>query len=127
MLLTVEAEQTRYGAEFRGDVVMGCRFQPALSKSGEYLKVTWHWITASSSREVYWVDGGVERLASQHPDYRGRVALLREGLEEGWARIKVNAASEIFRRGLLPVIGPQSDVVNLFPLLGITELYHSTL
>lgn len=87
--LTVEAEQARYESEFRGDVVMGCRFQPKLSNPLDYLKVTWHWIAATSSREVYRKDNSPESLASQHPDYQGRVTFFTEELQEGWAKIKV--------------------------------------
>lgn len=87
VLLTVEAEQNRYQSEFGGDVVMGCRFQPGLSSSD--LKVTWHWISSSSTREAFQLDNGVEQLASQDPVYRGRAVLLREQLEDGWAKLKV--------------------------------------
>lgn len=97
VLLTVEAERTMYKSEFGGDVVMGCRFQPKLSDPLDSLKVTWHWIAATSAREVYRMDDGVEHLASQDPDYRGRVTLLTEELNEGWAKLKVNTASEMFR------------------------------
>lgn len=87
VLLTVEAEQNRYQSEFGGDVVMGCRFQPGLSSSD--LKVTWHWISSTSAREAYRLDNGVEQSATQDPVYRGRAALLREELEDGWAKLKV--------------------------------------
>lgn len=76
---------------------MGCHFQPKLSNPQESLKVTWHWIAASSSREVYRMDDNQESLDSQHPDYRGRVTFLAKELQEGWAKIKVNTASEAFR------------------------------
>lgn len=129
--LTVEAEQARYESEFRGDVVMGCRFQPKLSNPLEYLKVTWHWIGAASSREVYQKDNSPESLASQHPDYEGRVTFFTEELQEGWAKIKVHAPSEAFGRrlqrqvtGPFPVGCPQSDVVILSLLLAKD---HSTL
>lgn len=85
----VEAEQNRYQAEFGGDVVMGCGFQPGLTVSASDLKVMWHWISTTSSREVYQLDKGLEQLASQDPIYRGRVALLREELENSWAKLKV--------------------------------------
>lgn len=127
--LTVEAEQARYESEFGGDVVMGCRFQPKLSNPLEYLKVTWHWITATSSREVYRKDNSPESLASQHPDYQGRVTFFTEELQEGWAKIKVRKLSRQVT-GRFPVGCPQSDVVISSLLLAITELFwkdHSTL
>lgn len=83
----MEAEQNRYRSEFGGDVVMGCRFQPGRASSD--LKVTWHWISSTSTREAYRLDNGVEQSATQDPVYRGRAALLREELEDGWARLKV--------------------------------------
>lgn len=85
----VEAEQNQYQAEFGGDVVMGCRFQPSMSVSASDLKVTWHWTSSTSSREVYRLDKGLEQWASQDPIYRGRVAPLRDELENSWAKIKV--------------------------------------
>lgn len=97
VLFTVEAERTRYESEFGGDVVMGCRFQPKKSSPGDALKVTWHWVTQGSFREVYRIDNGVEQLANQSPDYRGRASLLTEELEEGWAKLQVNTASKMFR------------------------------
>ncbi|XP_041816499.1 CD276 antigen homolog isoform X2 [Chelmon rostratus] len=90
VLFTVEAERTRYESEFGGDVVMGCRFQPKKSSPGDALKVTWHWVTQGSFREVYRIDNGVEQLANQSPDYRGRASLLTEELEEGWARLQIS-------------------------------------
>lgn len=83
----MEAEQSRYQSEFGGDVVMGCRFRAGLPASD--LKVTWHWISPSSTREAYRLDNGAEHPATQDPVYRGRAALLREQLEDGWARLKV--------------------------------------
>lgn len=97
---------------------MGCRFQPKLSDPVDDLKVTWHWIAATSTREVFRMEDMKDHLESQDPDYRGRVTLLNEELNEGWAKLKVNTAS-----GLFPVKSPQSDVLNLFLLLGITQLY----
>ncbi|KAM9338166.1 uncharacterized protein ABDE67_017725 [Symphorus nematophorus] len=90
VLFTVEAEQTMYESEFGGDVVMGCRFQPKLSNPDDHLTVTWHWISSTLLREVYRIDNGVEHLESQHPDYQGRVRLLTEELEEGWAKLQVS-------------------------------------
>ncbi|XP_068430844.1 butyrophilin subfamily 1 member A1-like [Clinocottus analis] len=90
-LFTVEAEQTTYEAKFGEDVVMGCRFQPKLSNPKAVLKVTWHWISSlSSAREVYRMDDWKENLASRDPDYRGRVRLLTEELQEGRAKIQVS-------------------------------------
>uniref|UniRef100_A0A3Q4BZR1 Ig-like domain-containing protein n=1 Tax=Mola mola TaxID=94237 RepID=A0A3Q4BZR1_MOLML len=90
VLLTVETEQTMFKSEFGGDVVMGCRFQPKLSNPQDPLKVTWHWISGTSSREVYRMDDRMEVSASQDPAYRGRVTLLTEELKDGWAKLKVS-------------------------------------
>ncbi|XP_068191443.1 programmed cell death 1 ligand 1-like [Antennarius striatus] len=90
VLLTVEAEQTTYRSEFGGDVVMSCRFQPKLLNPQDYLKVTWYWISSASAREVYRMDNGVERLASQDPNYQGRVRLFSEELKEGWVKLQVS-------------------------------------
>lgn len=88
-LFVVEAEQDRYQSEFGGEVVLGCRFQPSLSGSASNLKVTWNWISSSSSREVFRLDNWVEQPESQDPVYRGRATLLREELESNWAKLKV--------------------------------------
>lgn len=88
-LFTVEAEQDRYQSEFGGDVVLGCSFQPGLSVSASNLKVTWNWISSSSSREVYRLDNWVEQTVNQDPVYQGRATLLREELENNWAKLKV--------------------------------------
>lgn len=70
-------------------MVLGCRFKPGLSASDSNLKVTWHWISSTSSREVYRLDNGVEQPAYQDPVYLGRATLLREELENNWAKLKV--------------------------------------
>lgn len=85
---------------------MGCRFQPKLANPQDNLQVTWHWIAAaqdagSPSREVYRIENGVEQFTSQDQDYQGRVTLLTEELKEGWAKLKVNTASEKFLRKTL--------------------------
>ncbi|XP_039634963.1 uncharacterized protein LOC120545054 isoform X2 [Perca fluviatilis] len=91
VLFTVEAERTTYVSNFGGDVVMGCRFQPKLSNSHADLKVTWHWITTTAlARDVYRMDNWKENLAFQDPDYRGRVRLLTEELQNGWAKLQVS-------------------------------------
>lgn len=97
VLFTVEAEQSMYKSEFGEDVVMGCRFQPKLSNPDADLKVTWHWIVPGSDREAYWMENGKEYLASQHPNYRGRVRLLTEELKDGWAKLQVSTGSETSR------------------------------
>lgn len=107
-----------FKSEFGGDVVMGCRFQPKLSNPQDLLKVTWHWMSSTSSREVYRMDDRMEVSASQDPAYRGRVTLLTEELKDGWAKLKVNTVSEMFMTHWRQVMGnsyvvfPQSDVVN---------------
>uniref|UniRef100_A0A8C2XGL8 Uncharacterized protein n=2 Tax=Cyclopterus lumpus TaxID=8103 RepID=A0A8C2XGL8_CYCLU len=90
VLFTVEAEQTTYKSTFGGDVVMGCRFQPKLSNPHADLKVTWHWIGSASVRVVYRMDNWMEHMASQDPDYRGRVRLLTDELQEGRAKIQIS-------------------------------------
>ncbi|KAM9840994.1 programmed cell death 1 ligand 1-like [Aulostomus maculatus] len=89
-LFIVEAEQTMYRSEFRGEVVMGCRFQPVLSTPDPSFSITWHWVTPSLVREVYRMDNLEERLGSQHPDFKGRVRTLTEELKGGWARLQVS-------------------------------------
>ncbi|XP_054468529.1 programmed cell death 1 ligand 1-like [Anoplopoma fimbria] len=89
-LFTVEAERTMYESNYGEDVVMGCRFQPKLSNLNADLKVTWHWISSTSFREVYRMDNWKEHLASRDPDYRGRVKLLTEELHEGRAKLQVS-------------------------------------
>lgn len=86
-----------YMSEFGGDVVMGCRFQPKLSTPDAYLKVTWHRIIPGSDQEVYRMDNGKEHLASQDLNYQGRVKLLGEELEDGWAKLQVSTGSEVSR------------------------------
>lgn len=97
MLFTVEAERTTYVSKFGEDVVMGCRFQPKLSNSNADLKVTWHWIHTNLVRDVYRMDNWKENLASRDPDYQGRVRLLTEELQKGWAKLQVNTGSDVFR------------------------------
>ncbi|XP_068561914.1 programmed cell death 1 ligand 2-like [Cebidichthys violaceus] len=88
VLFTVVAERTTYESKFGEDVVMGCRFQPKLSNALADLKVTWHWTSSKSVREVYRMDNGKEHLASR--DYQGRVRLLTEELQEGWAKLQIS-------------------------------------
>uniref|UniRef100_A0A671XVS6 Ig-like domain-containing protein n=1 Tax=Sparus aurata TaxID=8175 RepID=A0A671XVS6_SPAAU len=87
VLFTVEAEQPQYIAEFGGEVVMGCRFQPKLLSPNDNLMVTWQRVTSSPAWEVYRIDNGVEQSASQHPDYQGRVKLFTKELANGWAKL----------------------------------------
>ncbi|GLD55223.1 uncharacterized protein AKAME5_000774600 [Lates japonicus] len=88
VLFTVEAERPMYTSEFGGDVVMGCRFQPKLTNPQADLKVTWNWLSSTSSREVYQMNNGKEHSAS--PEYQGRVRLFTEELNEGWAKLQVS-------------------------------------
>lgn len=97
VLFTVEAEQPQYIAEFGGEVVMGCRFQPKLLSPNDNLMVTWQRVTSRPAWEVYRIDNGVEQSASQHPDYQGRVKLFTKELANGWAKLQVNPDSEMFR------------------------------
>ncbi|KAM7369101.1 hypothetical protein PAMP_013398 [Pampus punctatissimus] len=90
VLFTVEAEQTKYTSEIGGDVAMRCRFQPVPSNILTGLKITWHWITSHSAREVYMMDYGKENLSSWDPDFHGRVKLLTEELKKGWAVLQVS-------------------------------------
>lgn len=94
VLFTVEAEQTKYTSEFGGDVVMKCRFQPVPSDTLTGLKVTWHWMKSNSVRKVYVMDDGKEHLSSQDPDFQGRVKLLTEELQKGWAELQVITGSD---------------------------------
>ncbi|KAM8827815.1 uncharacterized protein AB9W97_004086 isoform 1-T3 [Spinachia spinachia] len=90
VLFTVGAGQTTYESQFGGDVVMGCKFQPKPSNRNADLKVTWHWIGSSSVREVYRMENWEELSASRDADYRGRVTLLPEELDEGVAKLQVS-------------------------------------
>lgn len=87
VLFIVEAEYAMYESEFGGDVVMGCRFRPELSSPRAYLKVTWHQMS-SPARQVYWMENWEERQESQ--EYRGRVKLIKEELQDGMAKLQVN-------------------------------------
>lgn len=95
VLLTVEAEKTTYESKFGGEVVMGCRFRPKLSTPNADLKVTWHWIGSPSVRDVYRMDNMKENLATQDPDYRGRVTLLSGELQEGRTKLQVSTGSDL--------------------------------
>lgn len=91
-VLTVVAERNAYDAEFGGDVVMGCRFQPVPkpeSNPNPGLTVAWHWVSGGLTRVVYRMDSGVENLASQDPEYQGRARLLTEELSGGWSKLQV--------------------------------------
>ncbi|KAI9524734.1 hypothetical protein NQZ68_016743 [Dissostichus eleginoides] len=90
VLFTVEAERTVYESTFGEDVVMGCRFQPKLSHHNADLKVTWHWFTSTLVRDVYRMDNWKENSASRDPDYRGRVMLLTDELQDGWSKLKIS-------------------------------------
>ncbi|XP_076019665.1 uncharacterized protein LOC143010939 isoform X2 [Genypterus blacodes] len=90
---TVVAERNTYNAEFGGEVVMGCRFQPVQNPQtnpDSGLTVTWHWVSNALTREVFRLDNGVENLASQDPEYRGRARLLTEELSGGWAKLQLS-------------------------------------
>uniref|UniRef100_A0A667YKR6 Ig-like domain-containing protein n=1 Tax=Myripristis murdjan TaxID=586833 RepID=A0A667YKR6_9TELE len=89
-LFTVQAPQRFYEAEFEGDVVMGCRFQPVPANLHDDLTVTWQRVTSTSSMEVYRMENGMEKLGSQDPQYRGRVRLLTDELKDGWAKLQVS-------------------------------------
>ncbi|XP_030005069.1 butyrophilin subfamily 1 member A1 [Sphaeramia orbicularis] len=91
VLFTVEAEQTMYQSEYGGDVVMGCKFQPIPSNSHSGMTVSWDRVSSSPmTRVVYQIKDGVEHLESQDPAYQGRASLLTDGLEKGWAKLKVS-------------------------------------
>ncbi|XP_072310020.1 programmed cell death 1 ligand 1-like [Eucyclogobius newberryi] len=90
-LFTVQVDKSEYKSEFRGDVVMGCGFQTPSPTALSGIKVIWHWITPGGEvREVYRMDNAVERLTTQHPDYRGRVRLLTDEIQRGWAKLQVS-------------------------------------
>ncbi|XP_040915325.1 uncharacterized protein LOC121195737 [Toxotes jaculatrix] len=86
VLFTVEVERAMYESEFGGEVVMGCKFQPKPANPDTDLKVTW--ITSTSGQEVYQMNNGVERMATEK--YQGRVRLLKEELNQGWAKLQVS-------------------------------------
>ncbi|XP_028273073.1 programmed cell death 1 ligand 1-like [Parambassis ranga] len=88
VLFTVEAERTMYKSEFRGDVVMGCRFNPRVLPTRSDLKVTWLWINGTSAQEVIRIDNGIEHSASQK--YNGRVKVLKDELGNGWAKLQMS-------------------------------------
>ncbi|XP_055009467.1 uncharacterized protein LOC110174177 isoform X2 [Boleophthalmus pectinirostris] len=89
-LFTVEVDRSTYKSEFKGDVVMGCRFQVS-STTLSGIKVVWHWIPPrGDAREVYRMEKGVEQLVTQHQDYRGRARLLTDEIRQGWAKIQVS-------------------------------------
>ncbi|KAK5851920.1 hypothetical protein PBY51_023433 [Eleginops maclovinus] len=90
VLFTVEAERTMYESKFGEDVVMGCRFQPKLSNHQAALQVMWQWFTSTLIREVYHLDDWKQNVATQDPDYLGRVVLLTEELHKGWAKLKIS-------------------------------------
>lgn len=96
VLFTVEAERTVYNSEFEGDVVMGCRFQPKPSHPNAELKVTWHWLTGSTVQEVYQWNNKAGNSSVASPEYLGRVKLLTEELQEGWAKLQVVIGSDAF-------------------------------
>ncbi|KAK2819050.1 hypothetical protein Q5P01_024611 [Channa striata] len=88
-LFTVEAEQNSYESEFGGDVVMGCKFQPKPSNLQAELKVTWNKLYSNNQfRQVYQLDNGVERPASE--EYKGRTRLFTEELNEGKVKLQVS-------------------------------------
>ncbi|XP_029299885.1 CD276 antigen [Cottoperca gobio] len=90
LFFTVDAEYALYESKLGEDVVMSCRFRPKLSHPLAYLKVTWHWFTYTLVRDVYRMDNWKEDLASQDPDYQGRVRLLTEQLQEGWSKLQIS-------------------------------------
>lgn len=90
VLFTVKAGQTTYESEFGGNVVLGCSFQPKLSTPLTDLKVTWHRTDSGKPRSVYWMDNGKELLESQDPEYRDRVRLLTDELQNGWAKLQIS-------------------------------------
>ncbi|KAK6315652.1 hypothetical protein J4Q44_G00131760 [Coregonus suidteri] len=87
-LFTVEVDSPSHVAEFRGDVTMGCRFQPG--GRGPNLSVIWHRIWPPPVVEVYRLENRQEDLTSQNPQYRGRVRLVTEEITNGWAKLEVS-------------------------------------
>lgn len=88
VLFTVEAEKTAYKSEFGGNVVMGCKFDNKPSGRLNNLSVAWSWIESGSKLDVIRIENGVERLGS--PEYRGRVKLLTDELNGGWAKLEIS-------------------------------------
>lgn len=93
VLFTVEAERTNYASEYGGNVVMGCRFSPKPSHPQKDLKVTWLWTSASPYQEVIRKVNASEHSTSQK--YEGRVRLLTDELQHGWAKIQVWFAGSV--------------------------------
>lgn len=88
VLFTVEAEKTAYKSEFGGNVVMGCKFNSKPSGRLNNLIVAWSWIESSTKLNVIRIENGVERLGS--PEYHGRVKLLTDELNDGWAKLEIS-------------------------------------
>lgn len=93
VLFTVEAEQTKYKGEFGGQVEMGCKFSPKPSHPNSDLKVTWRWITATPYQEVIRIENRIANSASQK--YQGRVKLLMNELNDGWAKLQVSTCGNM--------------------------------
>lgn len=77
-----------YKSEFGRDVVMGCKFNPRVLPTHPDLKVTWLWINGTSAQEVIRIDNGLEHSVSQK--FYGRVKVLKDELQNGWAKLQVS-------------------------------------
>lgn len=93
---------------------MGCSFRPKPSTPLADLKMTWLRFPPDSGSLVYRMDKGKELLDSQDPDYKGRVKLLTEELENGLAKIQVSRCRDMFRFTLYQYVMGHFNCISPF-------------
>lgn len=92
-LFTVEVPQQLYVVEYGSNVTMECRFPVNGSLNLGLLSVVWEQKRQGQleSREVYTLRNGKALTSSQHHDYMGRAALLRNELKLGRAILHITS------------------------------------
>ncbi|KAL4617364.1 programmed cell death 1 ligand 1 isoform X1 [Arapaima gigas] len=88
-LFTVEVSSPSYTAEFRGDVVMECKFSP-MNYNASSLSVYWHRIDPMPSLGVYSLQNRQEDFTFPNSHFHGRVQLMKDKLSSGRAILNIS-------------------------------------
>ncbi|KAM4706475.1 programmed cell death 1 ligand 1-like isoform 1-T3 [Discoglossus pictus] len=88
-LFTVQALQSYYTAQYGDNVSLECRFQVLSGRKTKNLKIYWeHTSQEGISREI--VSYSEEKGAPESSDYRGRMKLLEDELDDGRAILYIS-------------------------------------
>ncbi|NWI18735.1 PD1L1 protein, partial [Crypturellus soui] len=87
-LFTVEAPQSTYTVEYGKNVTMECTFPVNGQLKFRDLSVSWE-KKDEFRKDVYVLVKGEEKFNSQHPDFKGRIKLLKEKLNFGQSVLQI--------------------------------------